>query len=155
MFGGIALSYSALPLEMLEQEDLCRRVHERGGEREVQFLFRDHMPLLPVWHEGRLLLVRWGNRRTESRRLPCTGWTWRATVEAGGWANFGAEPVDVPATLGMENGVWYQVRQGVRGLLVRDETKTARVYLICEPASYYYRVMTRSHWMPVLIGERF
>jgi hypothetical protein len=39
----------------------------------VQFLFRDHTPLLPVWHEGRLLLVRWGNRRGESRRLPCTG----------------------------------------------------------------------------------
>jgi hypothetical protein len=26
---------------------------------------------------------------------------------------------------------------------------------IREPASYYYRVMTRSEWMPVLIGERF
>jgi hypothetical protein len=29
------------------------------------------------------------------------------------------------------------------------------VYTICEPASYYYRVMTRSSWMPLLIGERF
>jgi hypothetical protein len=63
--------------------------------------------------------------------------------------------VDVPATLGLENGVWFQVRQGVRGLLVRDEGKVARIYLVCEPASYYYRVMTRSEWMPVLIGERF
>jgi hypothetical protein len=66
-----------------------------------------------------------------------------------------AELVDVPATLGLENGVWFQVRQGVRAVLVRDEAKVARAYPICEPASYYYRVMTRSHWMPVLIGERF
>jgi hypothetical protein len=155
MFGGIALSGSALPLEMLEQEELRRRVHERGGEREVQFLFRDHTPLLPVWHEGRLLLVRWGNRRGESRRLPYTGWTWLSTVEGGYWTGYGAELVDVPATLGLEDGVWFQIRQGVRAVLVRDEAKTARVYLICEPASYYYRVMTRSQWMPVLIGERF
>lgn len=27
------------------------------------------------------------------------------------------------------------------------------VYLICEPATRYYRVMTRSDWMPVLVGE--
>jgi hypothetical protein len=155
MFGGIALSWNALPLEVLEQDDLLRRVHERGGEREIQFLFRDHTPILPVWHEGNLRLVRWGNRRRESRRLPCTGWTWLATVEAGGWSSCNAEPIDIPATMGLENGVWYQVRQGIRGLLVHDESGVSRVYMICEPASYYYRVMTRSHWMPVLIGERF
>jgi len=155
MFGGIALSWNALPLEVLEQDDLRRRVHERGGEREVQFLFRDHTPILPIWHEGHLRLITWGNRRRESRRLPCTGWTWLATVEAGGWSGCNAEPIDIPATMGLENGVWYQVRQGIRGLLVHDESSTPRVYMICEPASYYYRVMTRSHWMPVLIGERF
>ena len=90
----------------------------------------------------------------ESRRLPCTGWTWRTTVEAGGWNGFGAEPIDIPATMGLENGVWYQVRQGIRGLLVRDEQGTPRVYMICEPASHYYQVMTRSDRMPVLIEER-
>jgi len=28
------------------------------------------------------------------------------------------------------------------------------VYLICEPASHYYQVMTRSASMPVLIDQR-
>jgi hypothetical protein len=29
------------------------------------------------------------------------------------------------------------------------------VYVVCEPASHYYQIMTRrSRWMPVLIGER-
>lgn len=155
MFGGIALSWNSLPLEMLEQPDLQRRVHERGSEREIQFLFRDHTPTLPVWHEGRLRLVTWGNRRRHNRVLPCTGWTWLATVEAGGWVNFGAQPIDIPATLGLENGVWYQIREGIRGLLVADDGGVDRAYMICEPATYYYRVMTRSNWMPVLIGERF
>jgi hypothetical protein len=61
--------------------------------------------------------------------------------------------VDVPAALGLDGGVWYAVRQGARGVLVRDEGQRERVYLVCEPASQYYGVMTRSDWMPVLIGE--
>jgi hypothetical protein len=155
MFGGLALSWSSLPLELLEQPDVARRAYERGGEREVQFLFRDHTRILPIWHEGRLRLVSWGNRRRQSRALPCTGWTWLATVEAGGWVEHGAQPVDIPATMGLENGVWYQIREGIRGLLVTDEAGVDRVYMICEPSTYYYRIMTRSNWMPVLIGERY
>lgn len=27
------------------------------------------------------------------------------------------------------------------------------VYLVCEPSTRYYRVMTRADWMPVLIDE--
>jgi hypothetical protein len=27
------------------------------------------------------------------------------------------------------------------------------VYLMCEPSTRYYQIMTRSEWMPVLIGE--
>src|SRR5260370_22488332 len=155
MFGGVALSWNSLPLELLEQRDLQRRVHERGGEREIQFLFRDRVGILPVWHEGQLRLVTWGTRRGQSRYLPCTGWTWLATVESGMWVNYGAQMIDIPATMGLENGVWYQIREGIRGLLVTDEAGVDRVYMICEPSTYYYRVMTRSDWMPVLINERF
>jgi hypothetical protein len=57
MCAGIALDLSELPLE------LHGRVHVRNGQREVRFLWRHHPRLLPVWHEGRLRLVRWGGRR--------------------------------------------------------------------------------------------
>ena len=30
-----------------------------------------------------------------------------------------------------------------------------RVFPFCEPTSYSYRIMTRSHWMGVFVGERF
>jgi hypothetical protein len=59
-----------------------------------------------------------------------------------------------PATLGLDRGVWYRIRQGIRGLLVPDERGLAVCYMLCEPASHYYQVMTRSNRMPVLIEER-
>jgi hypothetical protein len=151
---GIALASSELSLDLIDQHGLRDRFHDRGGEPEVQFLYRQRPTCLPVWYEGQLRILRWGNRRGESRVLPCTGWTWLATVEAGSWAKWSAEPVEIPATMALEKGIWYKVRQGLRGLLVEDEQGVAAVYIIIEPASHYYEIMTRSRWMPVLIDER-
>ena len=154
MFSGIALAYGDLPVELIGRHGLQGRVHERGGEPEVRFLLRDAARVLPVWYEGRLCVARWGNRRGQSRRLPCTAWARLATVEAGGWLPYAADQVDLPATLALDAGVWFKVRQGVRGVAVRDERGGAVVYPLVESASHYYRVMTGSEWMPVLVGER-
>jgi len=54
----------------------------------------------------------------------------------------------------LERGIWYPLRQGIRGLLVPDERRLAVVYMICEPASHYYQMMTRSNRMPVFIEEK-
>ncbi len=59
-----------------------------------------------------------------------------------------------PARRKWPGGVWSAIRQGVRGVPVGDERGVMRVYVIREPASRYYDVMTRSAWTPVLIGER-
>src|SRR5262249_31625050 len=154
MCTGIALAYSELPLELIERHGLESRVHDRGGEREVRFLYRAAERVLPAWHEGQLQVVRWGSRRGQTRVLPCTGWTWREAVEKGRWAAWEGAEVAVPATMGHENGVWFKIRQGVRGVLVHDESGEAVVYLLVEPASHYYQTMTKSPRMPVLIGER-
>lgn len=154
MFAGVALARSELPVELIEQHGLHSRVHDRGGEPEVRFLLRDRERVLPVWLDGRLQIVRWGNRRGQSARLPCTAWTWRATLEAGGWNEREPAEVIIPATMGLDGGVWFHVREGVRGVVVRDEQGQAVVYVVCEPASHYYAVMTRgSAWMPVLVDE--
>jgi hypothetical protein len=154
MLTAIAISYSTVPMELFKKPRLERRVHHRGGEREIQFHLQDRESLLPAWHDGQLIIARWGCRRTESLVLPCSGWTHLVSVETGRWADWRAEEVMVPASLCLDNGVWYRVSQGVRGVLVRDERALLRVYPICEPASHYYQVMTRSAWMPALIGER-
>src|SRR5262249_30718059 len=109
---------------------------------------------IPIWRDGRLQIVRWGNGRGQSRFLPRTGWTWQDSVKDGWWRNCDAIRVDIPATLGCDKGIWYVVRQGMRGILVPDEKGWAVCYMICEPASHYYQIMTRSDRMPVLIGER-
>src|SRR5262245_26457649 len=90
-----------------------------------------------------------GPRRAEA---PRDGWTWRETLEEGKWRELAPEPVDIPATYSLMNGVWFRVRQGVRGLLVHTGGEPV-VFPICEPATRYYRVMTRAEWLPTLIGE--
>jgi hypothetical protein len=153
MCSGIALTHNAVPLELIEREWLYDRLYERGGEQEFQFLFRQIPALLPVWHEGQLRILRWGNRRRQSRRLPCTSRTSLATIESGGWSQWRTELVEVPAQFGLEKGVWFQIKQGIRALLVYDEDELPIVYLICQPATHYFQVMTRSSWMPVLVEQ--
>src|SRR5688572_1764828 len=106
----VALAASELPVELVEAGGLSSRLHDRGGEREVRFYWRARPALLPVWWNGRLHVVRWGNRDRSERKLPPTGWTWRATVEAGRWSALEPEPVDVPATYGFAGGVWFRLK---------------------------------------------
>jgi hypothetical protein len=75
-------------------------------------------------------------------------------VLCGGGRWTGLAPGDVPATRLLDRGIWYRVRGGVRGVLLLDGQGRERAYAVCEPASHYYRVMTRSDGMPLLIGER-
>lgn len=152
---GIAIAGSELPTELIGRHGLDRRFHMRGERPEYRFLFRDRRPKLPIWRDGRLQVVRWGNSRGQSRFLPRTGWTWRETIEMGGWRGSGAIPVDIPASFGLERrGVWYLIEQGIRGLLVPDERGNAVAYMICEPASHYYQVMTGAPRMPVFIDQQ-
>ena len=151
---GISLAWSELPKELIDRHGLERRVHERGGEREVRFLYRDRLSRLPVWRDGQLMVVRGATAGARAASCPRTGWTWLLTVQEGYWRGLNPILVDIPATLGLDRGVWFRIRQGIRGLLVPDERGNAVVYMICEPASHYYQVMTRSNRMPVLIEER-
>src|SRR5262245_23412154 len=52
----------------------------------------------------------------------------------GSVGHLGGVEVVVPATVGLENGVWFKIRQGIRGVLVHDEAGEAVVYLLVEPA---------------------
>ena len=150
---GETLALDRLTASQLIRHDLTRRVHDRLGVLEVQFLAHDADRLLPVLIGGDLLILRWGNRRGESVSLPCTLWTQLATVEAGGWAAANVEEVVIPAALALDSGIWVPVAGGVRGLVVADERDVRRVYPICEPASPYYSTMTKSAWMPCLAGQ--
>jgi hypothetical protein len=117
-----------------------------------------------VSHDGRLVIARWGCRREESRVLPCTGWTKADRIESGYRREAGAEEGVVPAAKGVDNGCWYALPAPVRVVLARGEPRDMRgerqsdgegqlhAYVICEPASDFYRRMTHSEWMPALGG---
>jgi hypothetical protein len=94
-------------------------------------------------------------RADRSRWLPCLPVTQLSTVEGSIWKPFRPRHVDIPASVILEGKVWTFIREGMRGLLVKDEAGVERVYIICEPSTSSFRVMTRSDWMSVLIGERF
>jgi hypothetical protein len=153
MCTAIALALSELPVELVESHDLSARVHDRGGEREVRFYWQAVPTLLPVWWDGRLQIVKWGNRDRAERKLPTSGWTSRETIEEGKWSALAPEPVGIPATYGLMNGVWFRVKQGMKGLLVRTRQDDPVVFMVSEPATRYFQVMTRAEWMPALIDE--
>jgi hypothetical protein len=155
MCEGISVSWRDLPASLIEKYGLQERVITRqdGAECEVRFLFRDPRPLIPAWADNQLGIYLWGNRDRRSK-LPITGWARLEDVEAGQWSWLRPEPVDIPACFGFDKGIWFQVREGIRGILVCDEAGKPHVYVLTEPASHYYQVMTRQERMPVLIGER-
>jgi len=47
-------------------------------------------------------------------------------------------PVHIPTTFGLDRGVWFHIREGIRGILVPDERGAAVAYVVIEPASNYY-----------------
>lgn len=134
---GIALARCEVPDELVDR--LSNRVTHRGdGEPEVQFLYRQRPRVLPVWHYGRLVIMPWA------------GWCPLEELESRAWSERRPKQADIPATYCVDRGIWYQVKEGIRGVIVQNQ-----VYPITQPASHYYRVMTRSERMPLLIGESF
>lgn len=155
MCGAIAVARRTVPDAVYSAAGLEPRLVTRsaGSEPELQFSYRDKIPQLPVLWNGQLQIVSWGNRDDKASRLPRTGWARIESIESGKWAWLQPEPVDIPAVFGLEKGVWYQITEGMRGVIVRNEQRQPRVYMLTQPASHYYEVMTRHERMPVLIDQ--
>lgn len=152
---GISLSWRSLPQALIDQHALGDRIIVRSEEadREIRFLYRDVRPLLPVWVGNELNIISWGQPRHKSK-LPRARAVAQEALQTGVWQDVHPEPVDIPANFGWDKGVWYRITEGVRGILVKDELGNQIVYVLTEPASHYYQVMTRNKRMPVLCGER-
>ncbi len=65
----------------------------------------------------------------------------------------GAEEGIIPATLGFDNGYWCALPAPVRVVVGQCERGQLHAYVVCQPASNYYSVMTHAEWMPSLVGE--
>ena len=149
MCRGISILRARIRQELFEEYELSRFLHRRGDSEELWFDFAERVPtvLLPIIHDGQLVIREWGNRGGKGK-LPKTGWCQQESLAAGKWRWLSPEPVEIPANFGLEKGIWFQVTEGMKAILVQGH-----VYMLTEPASHYYEVMTRHNRMPVLIGE--
>jgi hypothetical protein len=154
MCSGIAIPIDELPESLVQRQRRRLVLRSPGDSHELRFLYRDTYPELPAWHGNRLGIFQWGNRTGRHSSLPRTGWCRLETLEEGFWQELSPEPVEIPAALGLERGVWFLIPEGIRGVLVHDEQGRPYVYMLTQPASHYYQIMTRNARMPVLLGEQ-
>ena len=151
---GISLSWRLLPSAMIERHGLQERLISRGeqAEPEIQFFYRNRSPLLPVWYGDELRVFRWGSpsRGSPLPRRPVIG---HEALHDGEFRELEPEQIEIPATFGMDRGIWYPVREGVQGVMVRDRDGSPVVYVVTRQATHYYQVMTRNTREPILIGE--
>lgn len=148
MCKGISILKSRLKQELFEQY-----AHRVAADGNLHFMFTDKVVELPVIRDGQLEILEWGNRGNKESRLPRTGWCRNESLEAGKWRWLKPEPVEIPADFGLEKGVWFQILQGIQGVVVEDELEKPHVYMLTEQASHYFATMTKHDRMPLLIEQ--
>lgn len=153
MCKGISILKARLRQELFEQFELAHRITMRGEQQELHFMYTDPVVELPVIRAGQIEILEWGNRGNKESRLPRTGWCRNESLEAGKWRWLSPELVEIPADFGLEKGVWFQIVQGVQGVIVEDEREQPHVYMLTKPASHYYETMTKHDRMPMLIDQ--
>jgi hypothetical protein len=158
MCRAISILKNRIRQELFEQYELSKLLHRRNdtSDEELWFDFADRSMktvLLPVIHDGQLVIYEWGNRGSTIPKLPSTGWCQSESLEAGKWRWLNPERVVIPADFGLEKGVWFPIREGIEGIVVYDQANQPHVYMPTEPATHYYQVMTKHDRSPALVDE--
>ena len=144
---GIAVPIHEIPEAMIRQHRLVDRIAQRdpGACREIQFRYQHLRRLLPVYLDGQLRILEWGCR---NGTLPANGWCQNEWIESGLWQELRPRKATIVAAAATDRGRWFHVDEGIQCVVVRNH-----VYMLTEPATHYYRVMTRADRMPMLIGQ--
>ncbi len=151
---GISLSWRLLPIMLVERHGLQDKAVSRGNGADIEYRFLacERRPVLPVWYGGELQIVPWATHQRTSP-LPRRRTITLESLEAGELQNLQPESVEIPATFGLDHGIWYRITQAVQGVLVRASDGSPVVYVVTREATHYYQVMTRNNREPILIGE--
>ena len=135
--------------EISDEELLAHSFALSGDEVRVSFVSKN--PLIPVHYRGRNVLLPWGNKNEAS--VPKTGYCKMESLESGKWQWLRPEKVIILAKFALINGVWFQVRQGITGVLVKDKAGRKYCYVLTKPSTHYFKVMTGSIRMPDLVNQ--
>jgi hypothetical protein len=131
---------------------MVERIYLREGREEFQFHWWQKPGILPVRWDGKLTLLPWGckNRR---KPQPFGGWVSETQVESGMLAGASPFEVVIPANLGHQNGTWFLILQGIRGIVIETQDGPV-VYMLMTGSTNYFRNMTeQSPTMPLFVDQ--
>jgi len=152
----------AIDAELLSEVFIARfglRERLRGdlfdSPLELRWQYRDRVPQLPVVRpdESEWDLLAWGNRDDRASRLPQTGWAREESLGAGKWKHLRPKEVCIPASRGLEKGVWFPIAGGLRGIEVLDERQRPHVYMLTRASTTEYHELTRHDRMPLIVEQ--
>lgn len=119
---------------------------------EVRMYWANKHAQLPIHIYGDNRLVEWGSKDPGSR-LPKTGFCKVESLEAGKWRHLNPQPIEVLSSFALSNGVWFQVRKAMRGILIYDEKEHPHAYIVTQASTHYFNIMTGADRMPILLDQ--
>src|SRR5919201_1012704 len=145
MCGGVIFPYKKEYKEALEKYYSSAEVEEFERTGQVRSVYwQKGEPVLPVVPEG--------GEDGKDAPFPQTGWARKESLEAGKWNYLRPEPVLIPVTHGVEKGKWFEIKNGIRGVVLHRGNEN-RVYMITDDANPEYVDVTHHDRMPVLVDQ--
>lgn len=145
MFQAIRFQKSEFPEEIINKQNL------KVINNEIRIHFANYKAILPIFWRGNNRLVHWGNKAIS--KLPRTGFCNIESLKAGKWNWLNPVPVPILASSAMVNGTWFQIKEGIQGILLESPTRSQHVYILTTPSTHYFKTMTGADRMPVLINQ--
>ena len=153
MLKAIALARHILPVEMIKDHQLETRTIDRGGEKEIRFVWYTRERVMPCWVDDQLQLVTWGCRRKEPSpsSVPLTQAVRLESLQSGALEPWHPKVALVPASaILVGRGVWISMQEaGMLQAVVLLDGEKPRIYLLMVEADHYWHVMTGDTWMPL------
>jgi putative SOS response-associated peptidase YedK len=164
MCGGVIFPYKKEYKALLDTVYSPEEVAQFEATGEVRSLYwQGPDPVLPVLVEAEgtgsdteagdpeLKLMRWGNR-DKNKPLPQTGWARLESIEEGKWGYLKPKPAIIPVSHGVEKGKWFEINNGIAGLVV-EKAGEERIYMLTEAADDDFLSHTHHNRMPVLLNQ--
>lgn len=108
---------------------------------------------LPICGANGNRFVKWGNKSCLGVRAPLGAFCKSESLKSGYLSQLRPKIVEVIANAAQENGIWFQIKQGIRAVLIKDSLGNEFVYILTLPSTHYYKTMTRAERMPVLVNQ--
>jgi len=158
MCGGVIFPFKEVYREALAEYYSPEQIEEFEQTGQVKSVYwQKTEPVLPVVSqededdEPKEEVLLWGNRDKEAP-FPQTGWAREDSIESGKWAYMKPKPALIPVTHGVEKGRWFDIDEGIHGVIVQKGGER-RVYMLTQDATSDFLAATKHDRMPVLEGQ--